>query len=407
MSQPLLNSFNDEPQDNSPGSGSVVFQMEQYLVSNYDFRYNIITGRVQYSLKDDEEFIDLDDQAQNSMFIALKKAKVKCTMSLLHSLLHSEFSFDYNPFAQYFSNLEEWDEKEDYIKNLAGTVKTTNDAFWTLCLKKWLVALVACAIDDKVENQTVIVFTGKQGVGKTTWQRNLVPASLKSYMHSGYLNPDNKDTSITLSESLLILMDELESLSRTQIGALKELISRANSRVRRPYGRNHECLVRRASFIGSVNTAHFLNDSTGNRRFLCFEVTDIDYAKVDIGKVYAQAFHLYRSGFQYWFEKNEIKEINRNNEDYQILPPEEELLLKHYRKPTKSNEGVLLSTTDLALAMGLKAEPACVKRLGMALNKHCYLKKKRNGKQLYLVLSNLVPVNESRSFSNNEDLLEN
>ena len=40
--------------------------------------------------------------------------------------------------------------------------------------RKWIVALVAGLLIDKVVNHTVIVFSGKQGVGKTTWILNIV-----------------------------------------------------------------------------------------------------------------------------------------------------------------------------------------------------------------------------------------
>ena len=55
--------------------------------------------------------------------------------------------------------------------------------------------------------------------------------------------------------------------------------------MRKAYGHNNENMPRRASFAGSVNTAQFLNDTTGSRRFLCFEVEHIEYNhEIDINK---------------------------------------------------------------------------------------------------------------------------
>ena len=85
--------------------------------------------------------------------------------------------------------------------------------------------------------------------------------------------------------------------------------------MRKAYGHNNENMPRRASFAGSVNTAQFLNDTTGSRRFLCFEVEHIEYTHdIDINKVYAQALQLKEDGFRHWFNQEEIKEINANNE---------------------------------------------------------------------------------------------
>jgi predicted P-loop ATPase len=83
-------------------------------------------------------------------------------------------------------------------------------------------------------------------------------------------------------------MDELGSLNRAELGSLKELITEPSIRLRSPYGFNTENMLRRSSFIGLVNSKEFLNDSTGNRRFLCFEATIIDNLhNIPIDAVYA------------------------------------------------------------------------------------------------------------------------
>ena len=146
--------------------------------------------------------------------------------------------------------------------------------------------MVGCVLDDKVINHTVIVFSGKQGLGKTTWVEKLVPRKLKEYLFSGTINPNNKDTLVQLSECMLINLDELENLNRSEIGSLKEIITKTQIRMRKAYGHNNETMPRRASFAGSVNTAQFLNDTTGSRRFRCFEVENIEYThNIDIHKV--------------------------------------------------------------------------------------------------------------------------
>ena len=62
--------------------------------------------------------------------------------------------------------------------------------------------MVGCVLDDKVINHKVIVFSGKQGLGKTTWVEKLVPKQLKEYLFSGTINPNNKDTLVQLSECI-------------------------------------------------------------------------------------------------------------------------------------------------------------------------------------------------------------
>jgi predicted P-loop ATPase len=218
----------------------------------------------------------MNDFIENSMLRECLKGRIKTNLSSLRNLLYSDFCELFNPFEDYFFNLPTYDEKTDYITELANTITTTKQDLWQQCFKKWLVAMVGCVLDDKVINHTVIVFSGKQGLGKTTWVEKLVPKQLKEYLFSGTINPNNKDTLVQLAECMLINLDELENLNRSEIGSLKEIITKTQIRMRKAYGHNNETMPRRASFAGSVNTAQFLNDSTGSRRFLCFELEGIN-----------------------------------------------------------------------------------------------------------------------------------
>ena len=312
-------------------------------------------------------------------------------------MLYSDFCELYNPFSTYFESLPAWDEQTDYIAQLTDTITTTHQDLWHTCFKKWLVAMVGCVLDEKIINQTVIVFSGKQGIGKTTWMENLVPKELKQYLFSGTINPNNKDTLIHLSECMLINLDELENLNRTEIGSLKELITKTHIRIRRAYGHNNETLPRIASFAGSVNTVQFLNDTTGSRRFLSFEVTGIKYEhKVSLDDVYSQALHLFISGFRFWFNGEEIDAINTNNEQYQLHSPEEELLLTWFEPVKLETDGSpsfsrpsYLNASQIAAKLADKAKinvtDGTIVKLGKALRKHGFIRLKKNQVYTYMV----------------------
>src|SRR5690606_26596868 len=108
------------------------------------------------------------------------------------------------PFKNYFNGLPKWKKDDpDHIAELAHTITASNNEFWRWAFKKWLVNLVACAITENV-NQQVLVFVGKQGIGKSTWLNKLVPKKLEGYLYSGIVNPSNKDTLVNLSENLII-----------------------------------------------------------------------------------------------------------------------------------------------------------------------------------------------------------
>lgn len=380
----------EDDTDEEEEKPSFIDRLENFLNYRYSFRYNIVSGKLEYKPAKATLWKPLTDFVENSILREIMKAKVKCNINTLRNLLRSDFCEQFDPFKDYFDNVPNNEDETDYITELANTITTTKQDLWIECFKKWFVAMVACVTNDKAINQTVIVFSGKQGVGKTTWIEKLIPKPLKDYMFSGTINPNNKDTLIHLAECMLINLDELENLNRTEIGTLKELITKTHIRMRKAYGHNNETLPRRASFAGSVNTAQFLNDTTGSRRFLCFEVEHIEYAhNIDINNAYAQARQLYKDGFRYWFNQEEIKEINLNNEQYQIRSPEEELLLTWFEIADRDTANNFLNTTQIATKLAERAKlnitDGTVMKLGKALKKHGYLRLSQKSGYVYAV----------------------
>ena len=161
--------------------------------------------------------------------------------------------------------------------------------------------------------------------------------------------------------------------------------------MRKAYGQNNENMPRRASFAGSVNTAQFLNDTTGSRRFLCFELENIEYQhQVNINLCYAQAYKLYKDGFRHWFNQEEIKNIDANNEQYQLKSPEEELLLIWFEPSEKQSADYFFTTTQIAQVLSSRANlnitETTIRKIGMALKKHGFTRISKNKTYVYPVL---------------------
>ena len=380
----------DEDDEDKP-KPTQIDRLELFLSTRYVFRHNMVSGKLEFQYFGKKKWNVMNDFIENSMLRECLKGRIKTNLSSLRNLLYSDFCELFNPFEDYFFNLPTYDEKTDYITELANTITTTKQDLWQQCFKKWLVAMVGCVLDEKVINHTVIVFSGKQGLGKTTWVEKLVPKPLKEYLFSGTINPNNKDTLVQLAECMLINLDELENLNRSEIGSLKEIITKTQIRMRKAYGHNNETMPRRASFAGSVNTAQFLNDSTGSRRFLCFELEGIKYQHdVDINMAFSQALFLFKSGFRFWFDQEEIKNITANNEQYQLHSPEEELLLTWFETCKKEDATVFLNASQIASKLAerskLNLNDATINKLGKALKKHNFIRLKKEGIYVYAML---------------------
>ena len=69
-----------------------------------------------------------------------------------------------------------------------------------------------------------------------------------------------------------------------------------------------------------------------SRRILLSIVNSIDYSSpVNHQGIYSQALALYRQGFQYWYEGDEITSLNSRNENFRLKEPVEENLFFYFR----------------------------------------------------------------------------
>ncbi len=251
-----------------------------------------------------------------------------------------------------------------------------------------MVAAVGCAINPETVNHNCLVLVGPQGRYKTTWLNKLVPDRLSKYIHVGTINPGDKDTLIHLSECFLVNLDELETLNKHELGTLKSIMTFKTSRLRRPYAHFAETLIRRASFAGSINRDSFLTDETGSRRFLVVEIESINTDHgIDMDKVHAQAYHLYKSGYRHWLDQGEIVEVNERNKEFSVQTTEDELVSKYCFPATVDHEW--LSATEVAkkieVEVGYKMSKSSARDFGYALKKAGHQSKKLDGITRYFV----------------------
>jgi predicted P-loop ATPase len=302
--------------------------IEMMLTKVLDFHYNVVRNQVEWRRKgSDDPFQRVADHEANSILRWLHLHDQIIPITSLYNILTSNFSPDFDPYLDYFKNLKPIDKKIDYIGQLIATVQTEDDEYFGFCMRKWFVAYVMSLYRKKVINHTIVVLVGGQGLGKTSWFRLLIADKLKEYLSPSALTADNKDTQIMMAECCLIILDEFEALTKRDLAEFKELATRYILNVRRPYGRFFCNLYRHASFIASVNTTQILTDPTGSRRYLCSTVKSIDYEHtVDIDACMAQALALGKSGFKYWFDQDEIRELTYRNEAYMSKSIEEEVI---------------------------------------------------------------------------------
>ena len=369
-------------------------EIEAYLSIRYEFRYNTVLGRTEYRRMNSSDFTKVGRYEINTLRREIDNDIGIITSSEnLYSIIESSFSPRINPIQEYFKNLPLVDVSSSSpfslkaIPDLASCVVVRNSDKWLPYLTKWLVAVVANAMDDReCRNHTCLVMTGEQGKFKTTFLDLLCPPALHGYSYTGKIYPQEKDTLTYIGQNLIVnIDDQLKALNKRDENELKNLITCPMVKYRMPYDKYVEEYPHLASFVASVNGNDFLTDPTGSRRFLPFEVLSIDIERakaISMDNVYAEAKALLKSGFRYWFDDDEIAELYRESEDFQVQTAEMELLLRCFEKPTEDERYSLMTTTEILTYLGIYThQPLVAKRMGEALKKAGYIKvsKRRNG----------------------------
>ena len=326
---------------------ATVADIEQFLSEQAKFRKNTVSGKFEVLMADcGEEYAELTDRYVNTLWSRMNKAGML-----------------------------------DPIARLAAGVHVKDDQkLFGIYFKKWLVATIASLLDTKVVNHEILVFIGKQGIYKTTWMQRLLPVELQRYFYV-------KSNSRRVSKDDL---EELEEMTSAQVSQLKAITGMTDVNERAAYGHFKESRPHIASFCGTSNNVTFLNDLSGNRRWLPFEVDSIDSPfdyPIDYAGVYAQGYALWKSGFHYWFEQEEIDAVNLHNRYFEVPCLERELVQVYYRRPIPGEECMFLTNAQILghINIGIR-QPLSPTRLGLVMKQEGYEAVRSGGRRGYRVV---------------------
>lgn len=192
-------------------------------------------------------------------------------------------------------------------------------------MKKSLAAAVARAFSDSgVKYDYMVIFAGKQGLGKSTFLSKL---GMDWFSDSLY-NFEGKEAAELIQGTLINEVGELSAMNKSETEAIKQFLSKTHDIYRAAYGRHTFKRPRRCVFFGSTNSDAFLKDATGNRRFWPIKVgvvpttknifTDLDN---EIPQIWAEAYMYYVLGEPLYLE-GESKAISESlQEDFREIDP--------------------------------------------------------------------------------------
>lgn len=336
-----------------------VQDIQAFLDANIQLRRNVITRRVEYCKPGQTaEWKPIDDYVVNSLWMKMSAEK-QVRVQDMFRVIESDYVAAFNPFTHYLQNLKPWNGCPAIeLLSLSVTVKggEQKQELFHECLRRWLVGMVAGWVDDEVVNHEVLVLIGEQGSFKTTWFQHLLPPELRNYFYTKSNSSHmSRDDLLTLTQYALICCEELDTMRPQELNQLKAAVTMKTVDERAAYAHYHEHRAHIASFCGTGNNVQFLNDPTGNRRWLPFEVEYIHDPRDNEpfwDAIYAEAYHLYRTGFQYWFTRGEIAELTKHNESFEAPKQELELIQEMFRKPGPGETGEFITRTGIMRAIG-------------------------------------------------------
>ena len=334
------------------GGGSSFASVEEirtFLGEHIQLRHNVITGRVEYRLQD-SIWQPISDRVVNSLWSEMSRTN-RVNVQDIYRVIESDFVEEFHPFKDYLESLSLPTSQKDYIRELAATVRVkggpAEQELFYQYLRKWLVAMVAGWVDDTVVNNVILVLIGEQGSYKTTWFNFLLPPELSHYFYTKTnANRMGRDDLLTLAQYGLVCCEELDTMRPSELNQLKAAVTMQSIDERAAYAHFHEHRMHIASFCGTGNNVQFLSDPTGNRRWLPFEIVDIRSPReqpFNYEGIYGQAYRLYRSGFQYWFSRDEILRLSEHNRQYETPRLEHELVQLYFRQPKELEGGMFMS----------------------------------------------------------------
>lgn len=263
----------------------------------------------------------------------------------------------YNPIRIYFEKLRqepyqpqqtnEGQYKPYLLHDFCLAMFDNPDGMFSTWLFRWMAGAVAKLFWQ--ERNPILVLTGEQEIGKSTFIRWLCP--IPERFREGPIRPDSKDDRFRLADMFIQEIPELGSTTRrADVEAFKDHITRKFIHERPFFGKRPVKKPAVCSFVASVNFdgAGFLVDSTGSSRFLVTEINHINFAyqKNNVDLYWREILWFVDHTFRPWELTPSEKEDRRKiNAQYQMVNPLSDLLEAHFQ--ITHDPADFLTTSDI------------------------------------------------------------
>ena len=204
------------------------------------------------------------------------------------------------------------------------------------CTRKTLTAAVARAMQPGVKFDTMLILSGAQGIGKSTFFRLLG----KDWYSDSMGTFEGKDAAEQIQGYWIIEAGELTGMNKSERNAVKQFLSKTEDVYRLPYGKRTGAFPRSCIIVGTTNDKEFLKDCTGNRRFWPVDLGKRPVSKAvfrqlpgEVDQIWAEAFVRWQCGEKLYLEGATADEAAKQQEAHRESNPKEGIIRAFLDKP--------------------------------------------------------------------------
>lgn len=225
---------------------------------------------------------------------------------------HMAEEYRVNPLKIWLKQ-KRWDGVKRLGNWLPHYMGTKDDEYTRSVGRKWIISAVARAMDPGCQVDHMLIFEGKQGVGKSRAARILGGQFYTEYSGSMKSSTGQKDMVAVMLGKMIIEMSELASLRRADMESFKAMLTTCSDDARLSYERDAKTYPRTCVFLGTTNSTDtpYIIDASGARRFWPVVVAidhpvRNDLLMQDVDQIWAEAVEAYENGEDWYSVPREI-----------------------------------------------------------------------------------------------------